>query len=65
MLKIVNFEKYCKFCKYMDTKEHEDPCNSCLENPVNDDSHKPICFKEDASARKNQKLSEKIQKLLQ
>lgn len=27
----VDFEKYCKTCKYKDNKEWEDPCNECLE----------------------------------
>ena len=45
--KIVNFEKYCKTCKYKDVKEVKDPCNECLDNPVNDHSEKPVMYKED------------------
>lgn len=44
--KIVNFEKYCKTCKYKDVKEVKDPCNECLDNPVNDHSEKPVKYKE-------------------
>lgn len=27
----VDFEKYCKTCKYSNINEWEDPCNECLE----------------------------------
>lgn len=44
--KFVDFDKYCTLCKYSTTEETEDPCNECLTNPSNIDSHKPINFKE-------------------
>ena len=44
--KEVNFEKYCKTCKYFKIEEFEDPCDECLENPVNLYSHKPVNYKE-------------------
>lgn len=44
--KFVDFEKYCKTCKYKETKEVLDPCNECLSNPVNENSMKPVCYKE-------------------
>ena len=44
--KIVDFKKYCETCKYKDVKEVKDPCNDCLDNPVNDDSKKPVCWEE-------------------
>ena len=44
--KLVDFDKYCPDCKYPTTAEIEDPCNECLTNPANIDSHKPINFKE-------------------
>lgn len=43
--KIVNFE-HCKFCEYYNKPENEEPCNECLNNPVNTYSRKPINFKE-------------------
>lgn len=49
--KIVAFEKYCKTCKYKDVKEVKDPCNECLDNPVNDDSHKPVCYEEEKKVK--------------
>lgn len=42
--KIVEYADYCPICKYKDLPEEEDPCNECLTNPVNEDSHKPTEF---------------------
>lgn len=44
--KLVNFYQYCKECKYKDIPENDDPCEDCLTNPVNEDSHKPVFFEE-------------------
>lgn len=44
--RIVEFEKYCKKCKHYKLKETKDPCNNCLDEPVNDDSRKPVYFEE-------------------
>lgn len=45
-LKHVDYRKYCPKCKYNDQQDYEDPCNECMDNPVNQDSHKPINFEE-------------------
>lgn len=45
-MKFVDFEKYCKKCKYNNTAESDVPCWECLEQPVNYNSEKPIHFKE-------------------
>lgn len=45
-MKFVDFEKYCKKCKYNNTAESDAPCWECLEQPVNYNSEKPIRFKE-------------------
>lgn len=50
--KIVDFHKYCAICKYFEKEEIDDPCFECLDNPVNEYSHRPVNFKEDTS-RKN------------
>lgn len=47
MMHIVDFNKYCKTCKYSDVDEWEDPCNECLHNPVKEDSRKPVNYTED------------------
>lgn len=44
--KEVYFHEYCKLCNYKDLDESKDPCNECLTEPVNANSHKPVCFKE-------------------
>lgn len=44
--KFVWFADYCGRCEHKDTQETEDPCNECLNEPVNINSHKPINFKE-------------------
>ena len=44
--KIVNFECWCPKCLYRKSPADEDPCNECLTQPVNEDSTKPINFKE-------------------
>ena len=45
--KFVNFDQYCNKCKNSKTAETEDPCDECLANPTNIDSHKPINFEEE------------------
>ena len=42
--KIVEFSEYCCQCKFSPLKQDEEPCNECLTNPVNEDSHKPVNF---------------------
>ena len=44
--KEVYFNEYCEKCKNKDVQEDKDPCNECLTNPVNVNSHKPVNFKE-------------------
>ncbi len=40
----VEFDKYCKTCRYKKLDENEPPCDECLEHPVNLNSHKPFCY---------------------
>ena len=42
----VYFYEYCKTCEYYDKPMEEEPCNECLDNPVNLYSHKPVNWKE-------------------
>ena len=44
--KIVEFDKYCPTCKSKDVPNGEEPCEECLCNPTNIDSHKPINYKD-------------------
>ena len=51
--KFVKFEKYCETCKHKNVVEYEDPCNECLDNPVNDYTDKPIKYeKEEKKGKK-------------
>ena len=45
-LKEVYYKDYCKNCKYVKLKEHENPCNDCGKQPYNINSHKPVYFEE-------------------
>ena len=42
--KEVYFDRYCCICKYQNLKEDKEPCSSCLSDPVNLNSHKPVKF---------------------
>lgn len=44
--KEVYFAQYCPRCTYKELEETADPCDECLAQPVNEDSHKPLFFKE-------------------
>lgn len=44
----VEFDKYCKTCKFRDKndKKGEEPCNTCLAYPAMQNSSKPLYFEE-------------------
>lgn len=44
--KEVYFDAYCKECKHGMLAMHEEPCNECLDNPVNLHTHRPVKFEE-------------------
>lgn len=59
--KFVEFDKYCDTCKYKECKdiEGEEPCNECLDNPINDYSKKPINYvKSEKSGGKEKNIKE-------
>ena len=45
-LKEVDFFKYGPRCVHRRLEETEDPCNDCLSIPMNEDSDKPVMFRE-------------------
>lgn len=45
--KFVEYSEYCHTCKNYTTSAIEDPCDECLNNPVNLNSHKPIKYEGD------------------
>lgn len=42
--KEVWFWMYCKHCKYAKIMADEDPCEECLVEGANENSHKPINY---------------------
>lgn len=42
--KEVYFDQYCKLCKHHGLEESKDPCNDCLAEPSNTNSHKPMNY---------------------
>ena len=44
--KMIFFEKWCTRCKHEAVNENEEPCESCISSPVNENSRKPIKFEE-------------------
>ena len=53
--KIVKFEKWCPKCLYRDVDGYDFPCTECLDSPGNQDSHRPVLYKEDPSKVKKEK----------
>lgn len=51
------FDIFCKTCRYFEKEDWEDPCNDCLTESYNIDSHKPVNYKEDE--RRLKKYDEK------
>ena len=51
--KEVYFDNFCALCKHKDNKESEPPCDDCLNEPVNENSHRPLYFekKEESDVR--------------
>lgn len=44
--RLVDFETYCKRCKYKDVKENKDPCCECLDYGANEHTDTPVYFEE-------------------
>lgn len=44
--RIVSFDLYCHKCKYADYHEEEEPCCDCLDVPINDETDRPLYYKE-------------------
>lgn len=57
--KLVDYNKYCPLCEYKNLEDYRDPCNDCLNNPVNWNSRKPIRFKEKEDAKTNDRTKKR------
>ena len=45
--KEVYFHEYCKTCKHKNIKNTEEPCDECLGEPTNLNSHKPVKYEKE------------------
>lgn len=52
---IVEFENWCNKCKYYKKDEEDNPCYLCLDEPVNEDSKRPVYYVEDTIKKKEKK----------
>ena len=43
--KEARYDIYCDSCEHKNLPGFEDPCNDCLNEPSNEDSHKPVFHK--------------------
>ena len=50
--KEVYFDNFCAKCKHKDKEETDEPCSTCLGNPVAEFSHKPVMFIENEEPKK-------------
>lgn len=48
----VDYMTYCDLCEHSSVKETEEPCNSCLYNPSNEDSRRPVYFQKKETIRR-------------
>lgn len=42
--KIVEFDKWCRICKYLNSSVEEEPCYTCISVATNENSHVPTKF---------------------
>ena len=45
----VRFHECCKKCKHEKVKETETPCDECMSEPTNWNSHRPVKYEEKES----------------
>lgn len=44
--KEVYYHEYCKKCRHEKAPETEEPCDECLSEPINWNTHKPVKYEE-------------------
>ena len=47
--KEVHFHEFCKKCKHEKVKETETPCDECMSEPTNWNSHRPVKYEKKES----------------
>ena len=58
--KEVYFDQYCKSCKHHGLEESKDPCNDCLAEPSNTNSHKPMNYESKNNIAADQEVFEEL-----
>lgn len=51
--KEVYFHEYCETCSHRSKANTEEPCNECLDNPINLYSHKPVKYEKDSKVKRD------------
>ena len=49
--KEVHFHEYCKTCKNRKVSNTEEPCNECLSEPINLNTHRPVKYEKKETKR--------------
>lgn len=64
-MKEVYYDVYCTQCVHAKVSEEDSPCNECLTQGWNENSHKPIKYEADTDRLKNKiSVTKKIQSML-
>ena len=53
--KEVYYHEYCPKCEHYEVEGYQEPCNECLAQSYNYNSHKPINFHETYGGSKREK----------
>ena len=49
--KEVYYDEYCKTCKHKSVEEHDEPCNECLNESLNWNTHRPVKYEKKETKR--------------
>ena len=49
--KEVYYHEYCKKCKHKNVADTEAPCDECLSEPINLNTHRPVKYEEKETTR--------------
>lgn len=58
--KEVYFNEYCPKCKHRKVKNHEEPCDECLSEPLNWNTHRPVKYEEKGVEKMNESAANNI-----
>lgn len=52
--KEAHFYEYCKKCKNRDVSNTEEPCDECLSEPTNLNTHRPVKYETKGADKMNE-----------